>query len=89
MRHQRQMEWRQKRPPEAWRGYQRLGLAVIASAVQDLKKPTRAGKGSVWAKESARAFLTVSNPNLKFCAAVADFDMNVILRKYWPNAGPS
>ena len=41
MSHQRQMEWRQKRPPEEWRGYQRVGVAVIASAVQDLKKPTR------------------------------------------------
>jgi hypothetical protein len=83
------MESSRKRTPEAWRGYQRLGLAVIASAVQDLKKPTRAGTGSVWAKESARAFLTVSNPNLKFWCGVADFDMNVILRKYWPDAGPS
>jgi hypothetical protein len=65
MSHQRQMEWQQKRPPEEWRGYQRLGVAVIASAVQDLKKPTRARKESGWARESARAFLTVSNPNLK------------------------
>lgn len=85
MGHQRQMESSRKRTPEAWRGYQRLGLAVIASAVQDLKKPTRAGTGSVWAQESARAFLTVSNPNLKFWCGVADFDMNVILRKYWPD----
>ena len=72
MSHQRQMESPRKRPPEGWRGYQRLGMAVIASAVQDLKKPTRAGKESVWAKESARAFLTVSNPNLKFWCSVAD-----------------
>jgi hypothetical protein len=50
-------------------------MAVIASAVQDLKKPTRAGKESVWARESARAFLTVSNPNLKFWCGVANFDM--------------
>jgi hypothetical protein len=62
MSHQRQMEWRQKRPPEEWRGYQRLGVAVIASAVQDLKKPTRAGKESGWARESARAFLTGPEP---------------------------
>jgi hypothetical protein len=89
MSHQRQMEWRQKRPPEEWRGYQRLGVAVIASAVQDLKKPTRAGKESEWARESVRAFLTVSNPNLKFWCSVADFDMNTILRKYWPDADPS
>ena len=89
MSHQRQMEWRPKRPPEEWRGYQRLGVAVIASAVQDLKKPTRAGKESVWARESARAFLTVSNPNLKFWCGVADFDINAILRKYWPDASPS
>ena len=82
MRHQRQMEWRQKRPPEEWRGYQRLGVAVIASAVQDLKKPMRAGKESVRAGESARAFLTVSNSNLKFWCGVADFDINVILRTY-------
>jgi hypothetical protein len=76
------MEWRQKRPPEEWRGYQRLGVAVIASAVQDLKKPMRAGKESVRAGESARAFLTVSNSNLKFWCGVADFDINVILRTY-------
>src|SRR5712691_667735 len=75
-------------PPE-WRGYRRLGMAVIASAVQDLMKPTRAGKESVWARESARAFLMVSNPNLKFWCGVADFDMNAILRKYWPDADPS
>jgi hypothetical protein len=81
------MEWRQKRPPEEWRGYQRLG--VIASAVQDLKKPTRARQESGWARESARAFLTVSNPNLKFWCRVADFDMNAILRKYWPDADAS
>ena len=90
MSHQRQMEWQQKRPSEEWwRGYQRLGMAVIASAVQDLKKPTRAGKESEWAGESARAFLTVSNPNLKFWCGVADFDMNAILRKHCPDAGPS
>jgi hypothetical protein len=52
-------------------------------------KETRAGKESGWARESARAFLTVSNPNLKFWCGVADFDMNAILRKYWPDAGPS
>jgi hypothetical protein len=80
--YQRQLEWRQKRPPEEWRGYQRLGVAVIASAVQDLKKPTRAGKESVRAGESARAFLTVSNSSLKFWCGVADFDMNAILRTY-------
>jgi len=71
----------QETPPE-WRGYKRLGMAVIASAVQDLKKPTRAGKESVWARESARAFLTVSNPTLTFWCGVADFDMNAILRTY-------
>jgi hypothetical protein len=87
--HQRQMEWRQKRPPEEWRGYQRLGVAVIASAVQDLKKPTRAGKESVQAGESARAFLTVSNSNLKFWCGVADFDMNAILRTYCQREGRS
>src|SRR5712692_567630 len=76
------MEWRQKRPPEEWRGYQRLGVAVIASAVQDLKKPTRAGGESVRAGESARAFLTVSNSSLKFWCRVADVDMNAILRTY-------
>jgi hypothetical protein len=87
MSHQRQMEWRQKRPPEEWRAYQRLGVAVISSAVQDLKKLTRPGKESGRAGESARAFLTVSNANLKFWCGVADFDMNAILRKYWPDAG--
>jgi hypothetical protein len=89
MSHQRQMEWRQKRTPEEWRGYQRLGVAVISSAVQDLKKPRRSGKESEREGESARAFLTVSNPNLKFWCGVADFDMNAILRKCWPDAGPS
>ena len=82
------MEWRQKRPTEEWRGYQRLGVAVIASAVQDLKKPTRVGKSTVSARESARAFLTGPNPNLKFWCGVADFDMNAILQKYWPGASP-
>ena len=82
MSHQRQMESSRKRPPEEWRGYQRLGVAVTSSAVQDLKKPTRAGKESVRAGESARAFLTVSNSNLKFWCGVADFDINVILRTY-------
>jgi hypothetical protein len=83
------MESSRKRTPEEWRGYKRLGMAVIASAVQDLRKPTRAGKESGGARESARAFLTVSNPNLKFWCSVADFDMNTILRKYWPDAEPA
>jgi hypothetical protein len=65
-----------------WRGYRRLGAAVIVSAVLDLEKPTRAGGASVGAGESARAFLTVSNSNLKFWCRVADVDMNVILRTY-------
>ena len=34
------------------------------------------------AGESARAFLTVSNSNLKFWCRVADVDMNAILRTY-------
>jgi hypothetical protein len=68
-------------PPE-WRGYRRLGAAVIVSAVRDLEKPTRAGKESVRAGESARSFLTVSNSNLKFWCRVAEFDMNTILRTY-------
>ena len=89
MSHPRQMVWRQQRPPEEWRSYKRLGVAVIASAVRDLEKPTRAGKEFVRARDSARAFLTVSNPNLKFWCGVADFDMHAILRKYWPDAGPS
>jgi hypothetical protein len=49
---------------------------VIVSAVRDLEKPTRAGG------ESARAFLTVSNSNLKFWCGVADVDMNTVLRAY-------
>jgi hypothetical protein len=69
-------------PPEL-RGYRRLGAAVIVSAVRDLEKPTRAGGEFVRAGESARAFLTVSNSNLKFWCRVADVDMNAILRKYW------
>ena len=73
MSHQRQMEWR---------GYQRLGTAVIASAVRDFEKPTRVGGEAVRARESARAFLAVSNRYLKFWCRVADFDMNAILRKY-------
>ena len=55
---------------------------MIVSAVRDLGKPTRAGRESVRAGESARAFLTVSNSNLKFWCHVADVDMNVILRTY-------
>lgn len=68
-------------PPE-WRGYRRLGAAVIVSAVRDLEKPTRAGGESVRAGASARAFLTVSNSHLTFWCRVADVDMNVILRSY-------
>jgi hypothetical protein len=64
------------------RGYRRLGAAVIVSAVRDLEKPTRAGGESVRAGESARAFLTVSNSNLRFWCRVADVDMNAILRTY-------
>ena len=55
---------------------------MIVSAVRDLEKPTRAGGESVQAGESARAFLTVSNSNLKFWCRVADVDMNAILRTY-------
>jgi hypothetical protein len=66
-----------------WRGYRRLGAAVIVSAVRDLEKPTRAGGESVRAGESARAFLTVSNSSLKFWCCVADIDMNTILRTYY------
>src|SRR5216683_1091849 len=68
--------------PQEWRGYRRLGAAVIVSAVKDLEKPTRAGGESVRAAESARAFLTVSNSHLKFWCRVADFDMHAILRTY-------
>ena len=82
MSHQRQMEWREKPTPQAWRGYRRLGAAVIASAVRDLEKPTRVGGESVREGESARAFLTVSNPILRFWCRVADFDMTAILGKY-------
>ena len=82
MSHQRQMEWREKPTPQEWRGYQRLGAAVIASAVRDLGKPTRVGGESVRAGEYAQAFLAVSNPSLKFWCRVADLDMNAILRKY-------
>ena len=55
---------------------------MIVSAVRDLQKPARAGGASVGAGESARAFLTVSNSNLKFWCRVADVDMNVILRTF-------
>ena len=72
-------------PPQEC-GYRRLGAAVIVSAVRDLEKPTRAGKESVRAGESARAFLTVSNSNLKFWCRVAEFDMNTILRTYCQGA---
>ena len=48
----------------------------------DLEKPRQAGGESVRARESARAFLTVSNSNLKFWCRVADVDMNTILRTY-------
>jgi hypothetical protein len=40
MSHQQQIGWREK--PQEWRGYRRLGAAVIASAVRDLEKPMRA-----------------------------------------------
>jgi hypothetical protein len=43
---------------------------------------SHAGGESVRAGESARAFLTVSNSNLKFWCRVADVDMNTILRTY-------
>jgi hypothetical protein len=65
-----------------WHGYRRLGAAVIVSAVRDLEKATRAGGASGRAGESARAFLTVSNSNLKFWCRVVDVDMNTILRTY-------
>ena len=55
---------------------------MIVSAVRDLENPTRAGGASVGAGESARAFLTVSNSNLKFWCRMADVDMNTILRRY-------
>ena len=70
------------REPPQERGYRRLGAAVIVSAVRDLEKPTREGGKSVRAGETARAFLTVSNSNLKFWCRVADVDMNAILRTY-------
>jgi hypothetical protein len=70
-----------REPPQEG-GYRRLGAAVIVSAVRDLEKPTRAGAESVQAGASARAFLTVSNANLKFWCGVADVDMNAILRTY-------
>jgi hypothetical protein len=68
--------------PQEWCGYQRLGVAVIASAVRDMENPTRAGGKSGRESASAQAFLTVSNANLMFWCRVADFDMNAILRKY-------
>ena len=74
-------ERRQRETPQE-RGYRRLGAAVIVSAVRDLEKPTRAGGESVRAGASARAFLTVSNSNLKFWCCVADVDMKAILRTY-------
>ena len=70
----------QEMPQE--RGYRRLGAAVIMLAVRDLEKPTRVGGESVQPGESARAFLTVSNSDLKFWCRVADVDMNAILRRY-------
>ena len=73
---------RSHREPPHERGYRRLGAAVIVSAVRDLEKPTRAGGESVRAGASARAFLTVSNSNLKFWCRVADIDMDAILRTY-------
>src|SRR5438445_6451865 len=52
----------------AWRSTSR---AVIVSAVRDLEKRTRAGGASVPTGEFARAFLRVSNSNLKFRCPVA------------------
>jgi hypothetical protein len=40
------------------------------------------GGASVRAGESARAFLTVSNSNLKLWCRVADVDVNTIVRTY-------
>ena len=68
--------------PHEWRGYQRLGAAVIVSAVRDLEKPTRAGGKAVRDRESAQAFLTVPNSILTFWCRVADVDTKAILRKY-------
>jgi hypothetical protein len=65
-----------------WRGYQRLGAAVIVSAVRDLETPTRVGGKAVRERESAQAFLTVPNSILTFWCRVADFDTNAILRKF-------
>ena len=50
----------------------------------DLEKPTPAGGESVRARESARAFLTVSNSRLKCWCRVADLDMNTILADILP-----
>jgi hypothetical protein len=86
MQQRRQMQCREKPTPQEWRGYRRLGAAVIASAVRDLEKPTRVGGESLRAGESAWAFLAVSNPSLKFWCRVADFDMNAVLRKYCKGA---
>jgi hypothetical protein len=44
------------------RGYRRLEAAVIASAIRDLEKPTRAGGESYERGRLARAFMVVSNP---------------------------
>jgi len=74
-------ERRHRELPQEW-GYRRLGAAVIVSAVRDLEKPTRAGGASGRVGASARAFLTISNANLKFWCRVADVDMNAILRTY-------
>ena len=57
MSHQRQMECPEKPTPQEWRGYQRLGAAVIASAVKDLKKPTRVGGKSLRLKPLPRRLL--------------------------------
>ncbi len=86
MSHQRQIGWREKQTPQEWRGYERLGAAVIASAVRDLEKPMRAGGESVRAGEAARAFLMISNSNLEFWCQVWNFDVNAILRTS-PNGG--
>ena len=55
---------------------------MIVSAVRDVEKPTRGEERPYGRESSARAFLTVSNSNLKFWCRVADVDVNTILRTY-------
>src|SRR5262245_8147190 len=80
MSHQRQIAWREKHTPQEWRGYRRLGAAVMASAVRDLETLMRAGRNFRTSGSGRTRILDDLEPQLKFWCQVANFDVNAILR---------